>query len=237
MEVLAKRLIAQYKPDWVIVQFSPWLGERAMKILVSSQGINPSPYYFMDNEGQVQLHKPLFRWYNWYKRLKDTGDLSEDQQVLKIGFLQFFLKVGLRYYLYADFHVMRSLLGMKLGLIPRPMKDIDLLNQEAYRNIMKTAVDHSAKMIVVRLSRYSNDHEQWENLKNSLKDSPIIFVDAESALIGNLTAADKDEYFKEYAFWYGNPPEIVDSHPNPKAHRIIADTLAAAMLANLKTKQ
>jgi hypothetical protein len=237
MVILAERLIPRYKPDWVVVQFSPWLAERAERILVSSYGVIPSPYYFIDKNGNVQLHSPLFRWHNWYKTLNDEGYLSDDQQVLKMGFLHFFLSVGLKYYLYADYHLLKVRLGMNFGLIPRPTSDDTVVNREAYRQILKYTVDHSAKMVVVRLSRYSNDPEQWENLKKSFKDSPILFVDAESVLIDNLVAANKEEYLKQYAFWYGTPPEMVDAHPNPKAHRIIANTLATAMLRHLQMRE
>lgn len=232
MEILAERLIAQHKPDWVVVQFSPWLAERAMRFLASSQGVRPSPYYFVDESGNVQIQRPLFRWYNWYKILKDEGYLSDDPHAPKIGFVHFFVKVGFPYFLYADYQLIKVLLGMKSGIIPKPMTDMAALNKTAYENISRHASNHGARMVIVRLSRYSDDHEQWANLKQSFEGSPVLFVDAEGELIDNLVSNNREEYLKEYAFWYGNPPELVDSHPNPKAHRIIADTIARAMLRN-----
>jgi hypothetical protein len=230
MEVLAKRLIPHHKPDWVVVQFSPWLAERAMKISSAAQGAIPSPYYFIEKDGTVQFHKPLFRWYNWYKHLNDASYLSNDQHTLKMNFLQFFLKIGLNYYLYADYHLIRINLGMKLGIIPSPMNDKALLSREVYHSIFKYVTDHSAQMVIVRLSRYSKDREQWDDLKKSFKDSSVLFVDAESTLIDNLESDTIEEYYKQYALWYGNPPEMVDAHPNPQAHRIIATTIATAIL-------
>jgi hypothetical protein len=230
MEVLAQRLISRYQPDWVVVQFSPWLTERSMKVSGAAQGAIPAPYYFIGKDGTVQLHKPLFRWYNWYKNLSDAGYLSDDQQVIKLTFLHFFLNTGLKYYLYADYHRIRVQLGMKFGHIPPPMSDKTLLNQEVYRRIFNYAADHYAKMAVVQLSRYSKEQEQWGSLKKSFEDLPVLFVDAESALIDHLVSDNSEEYYKQYAFWYGNPPERVDTHPNPKAHQIIAHTIATAIL-------
>ena len=236
MEILAQRLIPRYKPDWVVVQFSPWLADRSQQILASSRGFIPSPYYYVDKDGNTELQKPLFRWFNWYKSLQDEGHLSADQKTLKIGFLSFFLKVGLPYFAYADYHLWKARLEMKTGITAAPTGDDTAVNREAYRNIMKTTVDHSAKMVVVRLSRYSNDHEQWENLKQSFKDSPILFLDAESVLMKKV-GDNQEEYFKQYAFWYGSPPEMVDAHPNPEAHRIIADTVATAILGSSQTNE
>ncbi len=230
MEILAQRLIAKHKPDWVVVQFSPWLAERAMRFLGSSTGVLPSPYYFIDESKNVQIQRPLFRWYNWYKILRDEGYLSDDPHAPKIGFVHFFIKVGFPYFLYADYQLAKGLLGMKFGLIPKPMTDVTSLNTAAYKSIFSHASNQAARMVIVRLSRYGDDKEEWDNLKRSFEGSSLLFVDAEQELIDNLPSKNKDEYLKQYAFWYGDPPEMVDSHPNPKAHRIIADALAKVML-------
>jgi hypothetical protein len=52
-------------------------------------------------------------------------------------------------------------------------------------------------------------------------------IDAHAELLRRLENADNGTYRKHYAHWRGEPPVLVDPHPNPEAHRIIAEAVGA----------
>ena len=60
MFVLASELVPQYKPEHLIVQYSPWLVERALKPFGPTYfGKTPNPYFYRNGE-KFQLHQPVF---------------------------------------------------------------------------------------------------------------------------------------------------------------------------------
>ena len=65
-------------------------------------------------------------------------------------------------------------------------------------------------------------------------------VDIDAALWRELNAdrpgagaATTDDYLKAYGHWFGSPPKLVDWHPNPRAHAIIAREIVAAIGSQL----
>jgi lysophospholipase L1-like esterase len=49
-----------------------------------------------------------------------------------------------------------------------------------------------------------------------------VYVDAQATLDAAVPEADKEAYYRRFGHWRGSPPQLVDTHPNPAAHRIIA---------------
>src|SRR5207244_948791 len=61
MLLLAERLVPSVAPDYLVVQYSPWLATRAQSPLGPSRfGYLPTPYFF-DQDGTAQLQDPVFR--------------------------------------------------------------------------------------------------------------------------------------------------------------------------------
>ena len=61
MLLLAERLVPSVAPDYLVVQYSPWLASRAQSPLGPSRfGYLPTPYFF-DQNGTLQLRDPVFR--------------------------------------------------------------------------------------------------------------------------------------------------------------------------------
>ena len=54
-------------------------------------------------------------------------------------------------------------------------------------------------------------------------------VRAQEALNRLVPEATKDAYQRRFAHWRGSPPELVDTHPNPAAHAVIADEVVNAI--------
>ena len=57
-----------------------------------------------------------------------------------------------------------------------------------------------------------------------------LVVDAHAALLAQLGVSSEAAYFEQFGIWRGEPPELVDRHPNESAHRIIAGEIIAAIL-------
>ena len=64
-------------------------------------------------------------------------------------------------------------------------------------------------------------------------DPPVvpeaIFVNPEAELLRRLPDRSPETYNRAYAHWRGDPPVQVDGHPNPAAHRIIAEEIVKAI--------
>jgi hypothetical protein len=54
-------------------------------------------------------------------------------------------------------------------------------------------------------------------------------VRADLALRKRLSTPTRSAYSREYQHWGCDPPRVIDVHPNPRAHRVIADTIVEAL--------
>jgi hypothetical protein len=57
----------------------------------------------------------------------------------------------------------------------------------------------------------------------------VVVVRAQEALNRLVPEVTKDAYQRRFAHWRGSPPELVDTHPNPTAHAVIADEVVKAI--------
>ena len=48
------------------------------------------------------------------------------------------------------------------------------------------------------------------------------------AVLLGLDSAGEESYLRAYGHWKGNPPRLIDEHPNARAHAIIAEQVLAA---------
>ena len=63
-----------------------------------------------------------------------------------------------------------------------------------------------------------------------IEDIPdALLVDADQVLCSHLSAMTYEAYAREYVHWRGDPPRIVDPHPNKLAHSLIAQALSNAI--------
>jgi len=59
MMILAKRLVPTHKPDYLIVQYSPWLIDRARNPFAPTHfGKTPTPFFYGKDE--LEVHPPVF---------------------------------------------------------------------------------------------------------------------------------------------------------------------------------
>jgi len=222
MVIIAKQLIPRHNPDYVIVQYSPWLVKRAIRPFAPSYyGKVPNPYY-TEEDGNLAIKPPVFQ----VKVFELPIDNYRNSQEGFFDFFSFLGNVGLPLFLHDDFNMTAYTLAKILRLKDRPTKNRSAVIQHAYGEISKVADQNGAKLIIVILGE---DHQPVQVQKDILPNNAIV-VDAQSALLNRLTTMDKQSYQKEYSHWRGDPPILVDGHPNGNAHRIIAEMIVSQMV-------
>jgi hypothetical protein len=217
MLILAKRLVPTQRPDYLLVQYSPWLVERAQNPFAPTYfGKMPTPYFFA-RQSDFELEPPVFQ--------TKIFDLSIDQYrhtpASFTGQMSFLWNVGLPLFVHDDFNMGRYFVNRLLGRVPEPASDQDRVIKYVYGEIGNLARQRGARLVIVVLGNDVNRvqiHSDWF-------PADAIVVNAQDSLLEHLPIANQENYEKAYAFWRGSPPKIVDNHPNENAHRLIADAV------------
>lgn len=80
-------------------------------------------------------------------------------------------------------------------------------------------------MLIVKVANTYSEHPYCDEMPNV--GCPI--VDTYPALLYSLPVSSKEAWQREYCFWRGSPPVVVDAHPNQKAHKVIAGVIVSAI--------
>lgn len=217
MLLLARQLIPEYRPDFVIVQSSRWLVNRATREFSPTYFARiPYPYFTDSGEG-FALAPPVYR-----TDLFDQ-DLSRYRSTPKglADYCSFMVEAAIPLKVSDDVQYAVFLIKKVFGFTPKPTKRMQEARDFFYSQVSKLCREYFSHMIVVGLR------------DSSYAMSPDLnYVDAEEGLRKNL--GPKGEYAKTYAHWRGDPPVKVDNHPNPLAHKIIAAQIIEKIEALLK---
>jgi hypothetical protein len=220
MLILARRLIPRYQPDVVVVQFSPWLAQRAASGFAHvTFGVAPVPYLTQDPEGRVTVVPPAFA-----PVLFDLPFPRFDRPDRGAGeFASLFLRAGAPLFIHDDLQTLRYRLRRRAGRFPAPASDPERLNRAVYAEITRLAREHGARPVIVRLSHPLEIH--YQTMRELSQDA--LLVNAQAAL--DARASDYEDYRRQFAHYRGVPPVLVDTHPNAEAHHIIARQIARAL--------
>jgi hypothetical protein len=221
MLLLARRLIPQYRPDYVLVQFSTWLpGRGTSGFARATFGRVPVPFLLLHADGTAGVHPPVFG-----TRVFDLPFHEFDNKRRGAGeFTRFFLTAGAPLFVHDDLNMAAYALQRGLGRLPeadqeRAQKNREQLNRVVYAEIGRLAADSGATMVIVRLSHPLEQH--WQRLKE-LSPGALV-VNAQAALDARVPSGQRDDYYRLFGHWRGTPPRLLDNHPNPAAHRLIAE--------------
>jgi hypothetical protein len=224
MVIIAKELIPQHKPDYVIVQYSPWLVERAVRHFAPSYyGKIPNPYFIQDDN--LKINPPVFQT----KVFALSFDYYRNSQVGIPDFFSFLLNVGFPLFLHDDFNMAAYTINKVLRLEKRPTKNLSAVIHYAYNEIFKITVANDAKFIIVILG----EDQHPVPIPKDLFPPEALIIDAHGELISRLPAPDEHSYQKRYGHWRGDPPSLVDSHPNEYAHKVIAEKIVSQITGSL----
>ena len=219
MIMLARQLIPQHRPDYLLLQYSPWLAERAITPFAPSYfGRVPTPY-LAEQGGELEMQPPIFQTI--------VADLPvDDYRASPAGVVDFSLflwHVGLPLFYHDDFHMGAYTLRRVLHPLPASSPHPDMVARYGYDEIVSVARSHGAEVIIVILG---NDHRAVD-IREDLFPRGVMVVNAQAELLKALPEITAEAYLARYAHWRDNPPRVVDAHPNEQAHRIIAETIVA----------
>jgi hypothetical protein len=221
MFLRAKKLLPALKPDYLLVQYSPWLVDRAQTPFQELHiGRIPTPYFY-EKDSHFAVHPPVYPTM--------VFDFPFDRYITAQGKWidgwSFYWNVSVPLWVSDGFHLLKYSLGRGIGSIPKPTGSREGLITYAYNEINAIAHENGAKMVIVVLGYEPTPvtlNEHWF-------PSDALVVNAQDTLIERLPIKNTEIYLKEYAHWRGSPPVVVDMHPNERAHRIIADALVSAI--------
>jgi hypothetical protein len=219
MYLLSKQLIKKFKPRYTVIQYSPWLVERATSFGAPANGFLPVPYFF-DKDDSIALQYPVEKaeTFNINRQL-----LREKHQNRYFKFMKEF---GLWYLLKEDAKQWHYHLPKWLGGPPSPSTDRKKVAKVIYNNIANEAVINNSKPIFLLLG--SPDYSGGAQSMITTKGAQL--VNADTILWRGLKRNNTDAYNRKYGHWRKNNSNdkdsvLVDTHPNPLAHTIIAQEI------------
>lgn len=222
MVAAASRDIPAEHPGIVVFQYSPWLVERAMSPLAPSYiGLVPAPYFAAGNtaDAPMRLEKPLFA-----AKITDVPVMDYAAGPGTRGYASFLFRVGLPLYLHDDLAFLGMNVRVLSGLSPVPVTDPALLIRHAYREMDRVARDHGALPVILVLGSIAPFR-----VPATLFPPGIPVVDTQQSLLDALTEKSERGYARAWQHLAGEPPVVVDTHPNAAAHRLIGETLGAVL--------
>jgi hypothetical protein len=225
MVLLARQLVPRHRPEYVLVQQSPWLVGRGVSGFARATfGTVPVPY-FTGTPGAFHIAPPVFR-----TRLFDLPLQRYDNPRGGTGeFLSFLWNVGLPLFAHDDFELLLYHGRRGLGRLPEPAQDENEVVLDAYREIHALCRAAGSLMVVVRLSQPLDENPP--PLGGLGREEGVVVVRAQEALNRLVPENTKEAYQRRFAHWRGDPPQLVDTHPNAAAHEVIADEIVKAIAA------
>jgi hypothetical protein len=220
--ILARRMIPRYRPRYVIVQYSPWLVARSQAYFAPAYyGKVTVPYFAESKSGALSIRPPIFE--EWVTDLPVSEYRETPAGVF--DFSSFLFRSGAPLFLHDDLNVLLHRLKRVTGRRRRATADGQRVFDEAYGEIARICVENQTKLIilVLGLSIDRSDRHAIDKIHNA------VFVDAQTAMIESLPEATDEAYSRAFRHWRGDPLVLVDPHPNARAHKIIAQTLAEAI--------
>lgn len=218
MTLAARRIIPKYKPDYVVVQYSDWLPIRAMsEFATHREGQVMAPYVFEDGSALSIAPVPFNPPENFIREL-------EKHKNLKISLwnrISFIGKCAFPFFLKRDSGLALHRIRQQAGLSPRPLKDPVEITRFGYAEIDKIARRNGAQLIILALGT-----AEPLDVPGHLFPAGVPGVNGWRAMIERLDRQVSDEYMAQYYQSRGSPPRVVDSHPNERAHEVIAGVVA-----------
>lgn len=222
MLLLARERVPRERPEWVLVQYSPWLLERGRSPYAPTYvGRIPVPHFVGTQQG-VQLVPPAFRTCVFelpFERYRDTARGTSD-------LIDFFWNAGLPACLHDDLGRSRSALSAALEPSRRPASDPEVAHA-VYPEIARLCRENGSRMVIAWID------QQWlageREVPSVLAELDVPIARCSERLVAELPERTRREYLRAYSLVRGDPPRSIDPHPNARAHALIAEEILAAM--------
>ena len=214
MLLRARELIPEWRPDYVVAQYSDWLPERSMGLY--TPGFELPTAYFYNRDGAIAVHPPVFR---------AAGLTIPVDEQAGGSLLSFVRHVGMPLFLHDDYSRLTAAIRLRLGRIPVPMKCRQRVVDYSYGEINRLCTANNGKLIVLAVP--GSIHQRPKDRLDSL---PCRIVFTLEKLIDRLPEATQEAWQRHYCCWGGKPSRIVDRHPNAEMHAAVSEILVEAIL-------
>ncbi|MCX6357372.1 MAG: hypothetical protein NT045_05790 [Candidatus Aureabacteria bacterium] len=222
MLLLAERLIPDYSPDYVLVQYSPWLVDRATSHFAPTYySYAPNPFFADAPSGRVELQPPVFLPYD----IDLSPWRSSERGIL--DFTSFLFRAALPLFVHDDVNMLQYRVRLAVGQIKKPTTNRTEVVRTVYGRMQSLCSEHGAALLVVVLGSSS----EAVSIPDELRELGIPTVDAHAALLSSLSESGTNDYITAYGHFRGSPPVLVDKHPNPRAHALIAKVIIDSISA------
>lgn len=223
-----REMIPRLKPDVVLVQWSPWLLERAKRMLgpLDFLSVAPIPYFYAAPEG-LKIHKPVFLGAIFHLPLEDY----RGGKPRKREFISFLLRGALPLYLHDDWNMLLLKLKKRLGIVPEPGGADQEIERAVYGEIARLARANGGKAYVLNLPW----GEEPQPCPDGIARLGIPVIDVQPTLLEKLPArcrSRREAFAQLFSIYRGNPPRCIDKHPNSRAHRLMAEEIARVLKAD-----
>ena len=201
------------KPDFVVVQDSPWLAQRGCTPFVTNLLGNfyiTRPYYAETSEG-LSIELPPFNAVPFPQRGQKSvrEHLLQDWFRVLVQFVRGDLQAHRAFYLQQPF-----------GLKPKPATDLDAAQGRwTAARLLALCEQNGAQLVIVRIPRPPGEKVDAPTFA---APAGATLIDTQPALLSILSDQTEQGWLQQYAFWRGTPARIVDRHPNALMHRAIA---------------
>lgn len=231
MLIQARKMIPTYRPDYVIVQYSPWLVLRAQsEFSQGTMNVISVPYFFDDSNGINITPAPFTPPINMILgmvKFKTSPQNIADK-------MDFIFTISIPFFMHRDIQVAKLRIGQIVGVSPRPSKRSDDIARYFYKEINELSKRNGAKTIILALG--SNEPLV---VPGELFPNDVAGVNGWLSLVERLNPQTSFEYARHYFHWRGTPLQPVDSHPNERAHEILSGVIAERirMIENQKNQR
>jgi hypothetical protein len=182
-------------------------------------GKQPVPYFAASEAATLSIQPPVF------SPIAIDPRTYRDSPSSVGDYLAFLARIGTPMLLHDDVLATVTCVKQAVGIVASPASNRQLVVEKVYAELDQLCQDVGATLVIVVLDEQvpSGTRESFEGVPNAL------VVDAHQALVSRLPVPQRVVFQRHYLHWRGDPPELVDHHPNPYAHQIIAAEILAAL--------
>jgi hypothetical protein len=225
----AREVIPRHKPDYALIQYSPWVVARSLDYTSTPEayGRTPRPYFALSPEGKIIVAPPAFA--TNYFDLHMSPYVEQPTSIRE--FTAFLWHVGLPLWTFSDAEASIFTLRRSAGALPPLAPGSGELIASVYGEMAEGCRRNGTRMIIVVLGAGGLPPEEMprDHLQALREIKDAVFVDAYGALYGRLEDKTPEEYERAFEIWGCTPARLIDRHPNPAAHAVIAETIVQAI--------
>lgn len=220
MLIRARELVPALRPDWVLVQDSPWLLERSRQLQADiAFGRLCAPHFVRASDG-IELRPPATGTIVFDLPLAEYRDTPAGW----LDFASFLARAGLPLLAHDDWH------GLRLALWPRaPFATAEEIAAFVYPEIARICRENGARLVVVNLDARPPD-TPWTPPR-AIAELGVPLAAGGQRLVDELPEKTRAAYLRAYTLQRGDPPVTIDGHPNERAHALIADEILRVIAA------